>query len=135
MSRSVDLFISSPEPLDAVATKISDLAKVSVVAGPDGRWEVREGDTSASLYEHRYIDDGDLFLSHYQYVLSGQAPATSRPQDTPEAALLRRVGSVLQQGTSWPVLLVLDLQYREQVSATPAAAGAGEREGSNGSTP
>lgn len=117
MSRSVDLFIASPEPLDAVAAKIADIAKVAVTAGPEGRREIRDGTTAAVLYEHRYVDDGDLFLSRYQYVLSGRTAAESRPQDTPEASLLRRVGSALQQATSWSVLLVLDLQYREPVSA------------------
>lgn len=116
MSRSVDLFIACPEPLEAVAAKIADIAKAVVVAGPDGRrWEIRDAATTATLYEHRYLDDGDLFLSRYQYVLSGRTAAESRPQDTPEAAFLRRVGSALQQATSWPVLLVLDLQYREVV--------------------
>ena len=124
MSRSVDLFISSPEPLEAVAARIRDLAKVTVVAGADRRWAVREGDTSAWLYEHRSVDDGDLFLSHYQYVLSGDAQARARPLDTPEATLLRHVASALQQETPWPVLLGLDLQYRER---GPAGGGQPDR--------
>ena len=120
MSRSVDLFISSPEPIDVVATTIGELAEVTVDRALDGSCAVREGDTSVSLSRHRYVDDGDLFLSRYSFVLSGSVPATARPQDTPVAALLRQVGSALQQGTSWPVLLVLDLQYREPI---PSEAG------------
>lgn len=130
MSRSVDLFIAAPDPLDAVAEKISELAKVTVVADPEGRWVIREGETSAWLSGHRYIDDGDLFLSRYPWVLSGRTQAASRPQDTPEAALLRHVASALQLGTSWGVLLVLDLQYRENLavagpSGPPACDAAG----------
>jgi hypothetical protein len=123
MSRSVDLFISSPEPLDVVAATIGELAKVAVDRGLDGSCAVREGDISASLSPHHYVDDGDLFLSRYPFVLSGRVPATARPQDTPVAALLRQVGAALQQGTSWPVLLVLDLQYREAIMAGGTAGG------------
>lgn len=115
MSRSVDLFVSSPETLDVVAAAIGEIDDVTVEAGSDGSWNVREGATSASLSSHGYVDDGDLLLSRYVYVLSGQVPATARPQDTPVAGLLRHVGSQLRQRTSWAVLLVLDLQYREPV--------------------
>jgi hypothetical protein len=129
MSRSVDLFISSGEPLDAVASRIAELAKVEAVPGEGATVVIREGDTSVALAKHRYIDDGDLFLSRYQYVLTGQVPSTARPQDTPVAALLRHVGCALQQGTSWPVLLVLDLQYREPLNA-PGGARPAAREAS-----
>lgn len=117
MSRSVDLFIAAPESLDAVAAKIGELANANVGVGPGGRWVVRDGETSATLCDHQYVDDGELLLSRYQYVLSGRTDSTSRPQDTPVAELLRRIASVLQCGTSWGVLLVLDLQYREKLAA------------------
>lgn len=117
MSRSVDLFLSTPEPLEVVAATIRDAAGVSVDAALDGTWTVRDGDTAVSLSPHRYVDDGDLFLGRYAYALSGEVPATARPQDTPVAALLRQVGSALQQRTSWAVLMVLDLQYREPIPA------------------
>lgn len=122
MSRSVDLFLSCPEPLETVATTIGEVAEVSVEPGPDGVWTVHEGDTSVTLSLHRFVDDGDLFLSRYPYVLSGAVPATARPQDTPVAALLRHVGSDLQQRKSWQVLLVLDLQYREPLSDSGATS-------------
>jgi len=129
MSRSVDLFLSTPEPLEVVAATIREKAGVSVDAALDGTWTVREGETSVSLSPHRYVDDGDLFLSRYAYALSGEVPATARPQDTPVAALLRQVGSAIQQHTSWAVLMVLDLQYREPI---PAEGEPAHR--SNGST-
>lgn len=122
MSRSVDLFISSPEPIDVVAKAIVELAQVTVDRALDGSCAVREGDTSVSLSSHRYVDDGDLFLSRYPFVLSGSVPNTARPQDTPVAALLRHVGAALQRGTSWPVLLVLDLQYREPIPSSDGDA-------------
>lgn len=129
MSRSVDLFFSTLEPLEVVAATIRETAGVSVDPALDGTWTVRDGETSVALAPHRYVDDGDLFLSRYTYALSGDVPATARPQDTPVAALLRQVGSALQQHTSWAVLMVLDLQYREPLPA------AGEpSHGSNGST-
>jgi len=129
MSRSVDLFLSTPEPLEVVAATIREKAGVSVDAALDGTWTVREGETSVSLSPHRYVDYGDLFLSRYDYALSGEVPATARPQDTPVAALLRQVGSAIQQHTSWAVLMVLDLQYREPIPAAGEAA-----HGGNGST-
>ena len=128
MSRSVDLFLSTPEPLEVVAATIRDAAGVTVDAALDGTWAVRDGETSVSLSPHRYVDDGDLFLSRYAYALSGEVPATARPQDTPAAALLRQVGSALQQHTSWAVLMVLDLQYRE-----PLADAGGPSQNSSGS--
>ena len=51
-----------------------------------------------------------------------------RPQDSPEAGLLRRIAQKIAQGPAWPVLVVLDLQYRDRpgvdqdASGTPAAA-------------
>lgn len=123
MSRSVDLFIASPEPLELVAAKLGEVAHLPAVEGPDATWVVSDGETSATLAEHHYLDDGDLFLSRYRYVVSGRVPATARPQDTPVAALLRRIGCEIQRSTAWPVLLVLDLQYRETL---PRAEPAGQ---------
>lgn len=115
MSRSIDLFIASSEPLDSVAKRVGEVAKLPILEDPDGGWVVRDEDTSVTLTEHRYLDDGDLFLGRYRYVLSGRVPPTARPQDTPVAALLRRIACEVQHATAWPVLLVLDLQYREAV--------------------
>jgi hypothetical protein len=117
MSRSVDLFLSTHETLDVVAGTIREAVSVTVDPEPDGSWTVRDGETSVSLSTHAYVDDGDMFLSRYAYVLSGRVPATARPQDTPAASLLRRVGTSLQRHSSWGVLLVLDLQYREPLPA------------------
>ena len=130
MSRSVDLFLSCPEQLETVAAAVGEIANVSVEPGPDGVWTVHESDTSVTLSQHRFVDDGDLFLSRYPYVLSGAVPTTARPQDTPVAALLRRVGADLQQRKSWQALLVLDLQYREPLAGT----GGEPQRASNGST-
>ncbi len=115
MSRSVDLFISTPEPLDQVATEVGRLIGrgLARMADPD-RWLLEEDGVAAVLAAHPYADDGNLFFSHYRYALSARVGNSSRPQDSAEAALLRRVAHRLQSGSKWPVLLVLDLQYRDR---------------------
>ena len=115
MSRSVDLFISTPEPLDQVATEVGRLIGrgLARMADPD-RWLLEEDGVAAVLAAHPYTDDGNLFFSHYRYALSARVGNSSRPQDSAEAALLRRVAHRLQSGSKWPVLLVLDLQYRDR---------------------
>jgi len=120
MSRSVDLFISSDEPLSDVAVKIGEVATLAVKAISDGVWEIRDGEVAAVLSDHSYHDDGDMFLSGYRYALSGRIVSSAHPQGTPVTALLRRVGSALQAATPWQVLLVIDLQYREAVAEAPA---------------
>jgi hypothetical protein len=86
---------------------------------------VRHGDVVAELATHGFVDDGDLLLSRYRYALSSQVPSDVRPQDTPEAALLRRLGQAVRERGLFPVLLVMDLQYRERLTDSddpPAAA-------------
>ncbi len=98
-----------------------------LVPEPDqARWVLEEGDTRATLAEHPYCDDGDLPFTRYRFALSARVSNDVRPHDTAEAALLRRVAQKIQQGPTWPVLLVHDLQYREpdsgEASAGPRAA-------------
>jgi hypothetical protein len=118
MSRSVDLFIDADVPLDELAGALGRHAGSSLIPEADqNRWILQEGDSRATLAEHPYADDGDLPFSHYRFALSARVSNDVRPHDTPEAALLRRVARQIQQGSTWPVLLVHDLQYRERVDS------------------
>ena len=122
MPRSVDLFICSPDPLDAVAKTVADLAGFEVTPGESGSWIVRDGSVQAVLDEHRRSDAGELPLSRYPYVMSAEVPDGVRPQDSAPAALLRQVVQKLQAKPGWMTLMVLDMQYRETPSQEVAAS-------------
>ncbi|MGH9054291.1 MAG: hypothetical protein ACRDYY_00235 [Acidimicrobiales bacterium] len=120
--RSVDLFIAAELPPGDMAAELGRAAGTSCTPGPEpGTWVLQEGGTRALLAQHRYVDDGDLLLSRYRYALSARVADTVRPQDTPEAALLRMVGRKLQH-SPWPVLMVLDLQFRHGLGPVPDAS-------------
>jgi hypothetical protein len=116
VSRTVDLFISSTAPVDELAAVIAARTGRShpgPVDGPGGAGEVelREGDLSAVLRPNTYLDDGDLVLRPYRYVLSTRTTASGHLGLSPETAWLRRVAAALDDHQ---VLLVLDLQYRDE---------------------
>jgi hypothetical protein len=113
MPRSVDLFISSPDPLEAVSQAIAEATGFGVEPASDGSWVVRDREVDAVLSEHGRPDDGELPLSRYPYVLSGTVEDAVRPQDSAPAALLRQVAQKLQEKSGLMMLMVLDLQYRE----------------------
>jgi hypothetical protein len=130
MSRSVDLFIDAKVSLDEVAEALGRLAGAPLVPEPEqARWQLRLGETHAILAEHPYGDDGKLLFTRYRFALSVRVANEVRIRDTPEAAVLRRVAQLIQQGPAWPVLLVHDLQYSELVGAGGAGE-AGEPDGS-----
>jgi hypothetical protein len=114
MSRSVDLFIGGAATLEEVAAAVGGLPDATVTADPERRrWLLQVGDVRAVLGQHPYLDDGDLPFSQYPYALSVRTGDDTRPQDSAGTALLRRVAQHIQGGLTWPVLLVLDLQYRD----------------------
>jgi hypothetical protein len=130
MSRSVDLFIDSDSTVADLATQLGRLCELDFHPGPDDRsWVVRDGDVTAVLAHHPYVDDRDLVFSHFRYALSARVSSEHRIDTAPETTLLRRISERLLRGSELPVLLVLDLQYRDQATSAPSApadsAGAG----------
>lgn len=111
MPRSVDLFIASQDPLETVAQAVGGIEGVRLTAR-DGTWQVQDGEVHAVLGAHVHSSDHEVPLGGYQYVASAEVPDTVRPQDSAQAALLRKVAQRLQDGPSTLVLMVLDLQYR-----------------------
>ena len=131
MSRSVDLFIAAGAglTLDDVAGAIGSQCEIRLRAEPEeSRWVLEEGDMRAHLSRHRYVDDGELLLSQYPYAVSSRL-AAGRPQDSAEAAWLRRIGHRLQETSGWSVLVVLDLQYRDGRGTNGSAANRSEAAG------
>jgi hypothetical protein len=120
MSRSVDLFIGSSLPIDQVAEMLHTRSGAQLVPTVDPqRWRFIDGAVTADLYEHPYVDDGELWLSRYRYVLSTRMAEGVGPVDSAEVLGLRHLAQVLHDPAELPVLLVLDLQYR----IGPAARG------------
>src|SRR6516165_3727473 len=131
MSRSIDLFIDADQPPDELAAALgrvlgSDLEKDSAT----GAWVLRQGDVHAGLAEHPFADDEDLPFTRFRYSLSARVANTVRPQDAPATVLLRRIADLTQRQLGLPVLLVMDLQYRDQPAETAregdGAAGDGD---------
>jgi hypothetical protein len=113
MSRSVDLFISSSLPLDELAEVLRRRSSAQLIPTTDpDRWRYIDGPVIAELFEHPYLDDGDLWLSRYRYVLSARMGSGVGPLDSVEVRSLRHLSQLLHDPESFPVLLVLDLQYR-----------------------
>jgi hypothetical protein len=123
MSRSVELFICSPDPLDAVARTVASATGFKVDPGESGVWIVRDGEVRAVLGEHRYTDE-ELPLSRYRYAMSAEVNDGIRLQDSPPVALLRRVVETLQGKPEWMTLLVLDMQYRGAAAKPPPGTAA-----------
>ncbi|HXW78030.1 MAG TPA: hypothetical protein VEJ84_00950 [Acidimicrobiales bacterium] len=121
MSQTVDLFLDSDQPLPQVASQLSDLIGAQLVASPDhARFVVHDGKVTAYLSEHDFLDDDDLPLSAFRYMLSVFVRPRRRAEDSPELAWLRRVNSSWQSSFGLPSLLVIDL---ERPDVLPASAG------------
>jgi hypothetical protein len=120
VSRSVDLFISSSLPLDELAEDLARRSDAELLPTTDPRrWRFVDGGVTAELSEHPYLDDGELWLSRYRYVLSSRMATGVGPLDSPEVLSLRHLAQTLHDPVSFPVLLVLDLQYRLEPATTP----------------
>jgi hypothetical protein len=111
MPRTVDLFLDSDRPLSRVAEQLSELDLVRFVAAPDqAHFVARDGDVVAHLTDHDFLDDDDLPLSEFRYVLSASVQRTVPIEDSPELAFLRKVNAGLRQSGAFPSLLVIDLE-------------------------
>lgn len=111
MSRTVDLFIDSDQPLAQLAAFLGDLIGRQFVATPDGaRYVLRDGSVTAYLTEHDFLDEDELPLSEFRYVLSVVVRATGEIEESEETACLRRINTQLRAVDSCPSLLVIDLE-------------------------
>ena len=121
MTQTVDLFFDSDQPLERVAGRLSELIDAQLVASPDhARFVVHDGEVTAYLSEHDFVDDDDLPLSAFRYVLSAFVKRGGKAEDSLELAWLRRVNSEWQGVCGLPSLLVIDLERRDVL---PASAG------------
>jgi hypothetical protein len=119
MSRTVDLFLDSDQPLERVAAQLGELTGHELAPLPDGaRFVMRDGEVSAYLAEHDFVDDDDLPLSEFRYVLSAAVTGDGVIDDSPQVACLRRASTCLR--SIWPSLLVIDLERRADVPSAGA---------------
>jgi hypothetical protein len=111
VSRTVDLFLDSDQPLERVAGQLGELTGHPLVALPDKtRYVLQEGPVIAYLAEHDFLDDDDLPLSEFRYVLSARVTSSGSIDDSPEVGFLRTVNSQLRTSANLPSLLVIDLE-------------------------
>jgi hypothetical protein len=111
MPRTVDLFLDSDQPLDRVAEQLGELSSARFVASPDqAHFVAHEGEVVAYLTDHDFLDDDDLPLSEFRYVLSASVSHGTSIEDSPELSFLRRVNAGLRQSGAFPSLLVIDLE-------------------------
>ena len=111
MPRTVDLFLDSDQPLDRVAEQLGELSQVRFVPSPDqAHFVAQDGDVVAHLSDHDFLDDEELPLSEFRYVLSAAVPRGTSIDDSSELSFLRRVNTALRHGGAFPSLLVIDLE-------------------------
>lgn len=118
MSKTVDLFIESDQPIEAVASMLAAETGWPVEPGEvPGTWTMSGADQRADLHAHPYVNDGHLAFERYTYALTAQASGT-RLTESPQAVMLRTVADRLR-ARKVPTMLVHDLQYRERDSRLP----------------
>lgn len=120
MPRTVDLFLDSDQPLDRVAEQLAELSNARFVASPDrAHFVAHDSDVVAYLAGHDFLDDDELPLSEFRYVLSASVPAGVAIEESRELSFLRRVNAGLRQSGAFASLLVIDL---ERPDTSPADA-------------
>ena len=129
MSRSVDLFIDHTDDAHQLLVMLGTSIHGAPVDCGAGRWELRLSPRLvATVYRHPYIDDGDLKLSHYPWVVSIRVGHEGSLIDHPATIALRMLAEDLRAHHR-RILLVLDLQNRidlgpdTDADITPAGAG------------
>jgi hypothetical protein len=68
------------------------------------------GGVTAYLAEHDFLDDDNLPLSEFRYVLSASVRTAGDIEQSPEVACLRLVNTLLRQNAGFASLLVIDLE-------------------------
>jgi hypothetical protein len=120
MPRTVDLFLDSDQPLGRVAEQLGELSSARFVPSPDqAHFVAQDGDVIAYLADHDFLDDDDLPLSEFRYVLSASVPRGTSIEDSSELSFLRRINAELRRSGAFPSLLVIDL---ERPDAAPVDA-------------
>jgi hypothetical protein len=120
MSRSIDLFIDAPLDLDELAAEITKLTGCELAEVPGRRGRVlTSGDVVAELDDHDFVDDRELLFSRYRYVLTATVASDRSVNDSPQAALLRRIFAAMKADHRYPCLLVFDLQHLMDRSGPP----------------
>jgi hypothetical protein len=120
MSRPIDLFIDAPLELDELAAEITKLTGCELAEVPGRRGRVlSSGDVVAELDDHDFVDDRELLFTRYKYVLSATVASERSVNDSPQAALLRRIFSAIKADDRYPSLLVFDLQHLMDRSGHP----------------
>ena len=131
MSRSVDLFIDHS---DDDAHQLLVMLGTSIHGAPvdcgAGRWELcLSPQLVATVYRHPYVDDGDLKLSRYPWVVSIRVGHEGSLLDHPATIALRMLAEDLRAHHR-RILLVLDLQNRIDIGpdtdSDTTAAGPGD---------
>ena len=124
MSRTVDLFLDSDQPLELVALQFSELTSAQLRPLPDGaRFVLQEEGVTAYLSEHDFLDDDDLPLSEFPYVLSARVRGVGDIDHSPEACYLRRLNARWREQTGLPSLLVIDLERPDATDLATDAPG------------
>ncbi len=130
MSRTVDLFIDSDQPIEQVAQRLGELAgTVPLPAPPGTAYLLGDGQVAARLVEHDFVDDEGLPLSEFRYVVSCAVRGPGQLDESAELAFLRALNRRLRQESPWASLLVVDLERPDPAGAGggPGAEGAGGR--------
>jgi hypothetical protein len=123
MSRSIDLFIDAPLDLDQVADEITKLTGFTFAQVPGtSHRALQNGDVVAELGVHDFVDDRELLFTRYRYVVTAAVGSDRSVNDSPQAALLRRIFAALKADHRFPSLLVFDLQHLiDRSGPTPSA--------------
>ncbi len=112
MSRCVDLFVDHEGDPHPLLVMLRNSVHAQAVETTDGRWQLRVGDgLEAEVYRHPYVDDGELPLARYPWVISIRVGHEGSLVDHRATTALRMVAEDLRAHQR-RVLLVLDLQYR-----------------------
>jgi hypothetical protein len=117
MSRPMDVFIVSKEPLEDIVKELETLLKMPAQRFSDNyeTWYVLHDEhTLYSVGDHEYVNDNDAPFEDYQYDIEVQATnmkdAEERTKHQEDAAY--RVFNLLKQVKKYPLMLVDNLQIK-----------------------